>query len=63
MRLRKLVIHLKSSLWLIPVLCVLAGAALSFATIAVDRYFDYQNKCPAWQWLAGTGRTPVRAGC
>ena len=42
MRLRKLLIHLKSSLWFIPVLCVLAGAALSFATIAVDRYFDYQ---------------------
>ena len=42
MRLRKLLTHLKSSLWFIPVLCVLAGAALSFATIAVDRYFDYQ---------------------
>jgi uncharacterized membrane protein len=42
MRLRKLLIHLKSSLWFVPVLCVLAGAALSFATIAVDRYFDYQ---------------------
>jgi len=42
MRLRKLLIHLKSSLWFIPVLCVLAGAALSFATIAVDRFFDYQ---------------------
>ena len=42
MRLRKLFTHLKSSLWFIPVLCVLAGAALSFATIAVDRYFDYQ---------------------
>ena len=37
MRLRKLLIHLKASLWFIPVLCVLAGAALSFATIAVDR--------------------------
>ncbi len=34
--------HLKSSLWLVPVLCVLAGAALSFGTIAVDRYFDYE---------------------
>ena len=42
MRLRKLLIHLKSSLWFIPVLCVLAGAVISFATIAVDRYFDYQ---------------------
>ena len=34
--------HLRSSLWLVPVLCVLAGAALSFGTIAVDRYFDYE---------------------
>jgi uncharacterized membrane protein len=38
----KLVINLKSSLWLLPVLCVLAGAALSFGTIALDRHFDYQ---------------------
>jgi uncharacterized membrane protein len=37
-----LFMHLKSSLWLVPVLCVLAGAALSFGTIAVDRYFDYE---------------------
>jgi uncharacterized membrane protein len=42
MRLRKLLIHLKSSLWFVPVLCVLAGAFLSLATIAVDRYFDYE---------------------
>ena len=42
MRRTKLFIHLKSSLWFIPVLCVLAGAALSFATIAIDRYFDYE---------------------
>ena len=42
MRLSKLLIHLKSSLWFVPVLCVLAGAALSFGTIALDRYFDYQ---------------------
>jgi len=42
MRLAKLLIHLKSSLWFVPVLCVLAGSALSFATIAVDRYFDYE---------------------
>jgi uncharacterized membrane protein len=40
--LRKLLIHLKSSLWFVPVLCVLAGAFLSFATIAIDRYFDYE---------------------
>jgi uncharacterized membrane protein len=37
----KLVIHIRSSLWLVPVLCVLAGAALSFGTLAVDRLFDY----------------------
>jgi uncharacterized membrane protein len=41
MRRKKLFIHLKSSLWFVPVLCVLAGVALSFGTIAVDRYFDY----------------------
>ena len=42
MRRSKLFIHLKSSLWFVPVLCVLAGAALSFGTIALDRYFDYE---------------------
>ena len=42
MRRTKLFIHLKSSLWFVPVLCVLAGAALSFGTIAIDRYFDYE---------------------
>ncbi|MBA3332880.1 MAG: DUF2254 domain-containing protein [Actinobacteria bacterium] len=41
MRLSKLLIHLKASLWFVPVLCVLAGVVLSFSTIAVDRYFDY----------------------
>ena len=41
MRRTKLFMHLKSSLWFVPVLCVLAGAALSFGTIAIDRYFDY----------------------
>jgi uncharacterized membrane protein len=29
------------SLWLVPVLCVLLGAGLSFATIAIDRASDY----------------------
>jgi uncharacterized membrane protein len=29
--------NLKSSLWFVPVLCVLAGVALSFGTIALDR--------------------------
>ena len=42
MRFSKLFIHLKSSLWFVPVLCVLAGAALSFGTIALDRYFGYE---------------------
>jgi uncharacterized membrane protein len=37
-----LLIHLQSSLWLVPVLCVLAGAALSFGTIALDRAYDYE---------------------
>jgi uncharacterized membrane protein len=40
--LRRIVSHLKSSLWFVPVLCVLAGAALSFGAIGVDRAFDYQ---------------------
>ena len=38
----RLFIHLRSSLWFVPVLCVLAGAAISFATIAVDRRFEYK---------------------
>jgi uncharacterized membrane protein len=38
----RLLIHLKSSLWFVPVMCVLAGAVLSFATISLDRLFDYK---------------------
>ena len=41
MQLSKFLIHVKSSLWFVPVLCVLAGVLFSFATIALDRYFDY----------------------
>lgn len=41
MRRRRLLIHIRGSLWFIPVLCVLAGAVISFATIAIDRWFDY----------------------
>jgi uncharacterized membrane protein len=37
----KLVSHVQGSLWFIPVLCVLAGALISFGTIALDRLFDY----------------------
>jgi uncharacterized membrane protein len=42
MRRRRLFAHLQSSLWFVPVLCVLAGAAISFATIALDRAFGYE---------------------
>jgi uncharacterized membrane protein len=37
-----LLTSLRSSLWLVPVLCVLAGVVLSFGTIALDRAFDYE---------------------
>jgi uncharacterized membrane protein len=37
----KLFNSVKSSLWFVPVLCVLLGATLSFGTIAIDRLFDY----------------------
>ena len=33
---------IRSSLWFIPVMCVLAGLVLSVVTIAVDRAFDYE---------------------
>jgi uncharacterized membrane protein len=38
----RLLMHLRSSIWFVPVLCVLAGAAISFGTIALDRAFDYE---------------------
>jgi uncharacterized membrane protein len=31
----------RSSLWFIPVMCVLAGVAVSIGTIALDRWFDF----------------------
>ncbi len=34
--------YIGSSLWFVPVVCVLAGAAISLGTIAVDRAFDYE---------------------
>ena len=34
--------HLRASLWFVPVMCVLVGAAVSFGTIALDRLFDYE---------------------
>ena len=42
MQLSKFLIHVKSSPWFVPVFCVLAGVLLSFGTIALDRYFDYE---------------------
>ena len=38
----RLLIHLRASLWFVPVLCVLVGAGISFATITLDRFFDYK---------------------
>jgi uncharacterized membrane protein len=42
MTLYKLYTNVRSSLWLIPVLCVLVGATISFATIELDRVNDYR---------------------
>ena len=42
MWLRKLTVSVGSSLWFVPVMCVLAGAAISFSTLALDRAFDYE---------------------
>jgi uncharacterized membrane protein len=42
MRMRKLSVAVGSSLWFVPVTCVVAGAAISFGTIALDRAFDYE---------------------
>jgi uncharacterized membrane protein len=38
----RLFIHLRSSIWFVPVLCVLAGAGVSFVTLALDRAFGYK---------------------
>ncbi len=37
----RLLLQITSGLWFVPVLCVVAGAMISFGTIAVDRAFDY----------------------
>src|SRR3954451_24560279 len=34
--------HVRSSLWLVPLLCLLAGIVLVLITLAVDRATDYQ---------------------
>ena len=41
MKRQRLFIHIRSSLWFIPVVCVLAGAALSFGTIYIDKAADF----------------------
>lgn len=38
---RRLVSHIRSSLWFVPVLCVLAGGVASFLTIAADRATEF----------------------
>jgi hypothetical protein len=37
--------RVRSSLWFVPVMCVLAGVVLSIVAIAVDRAFGYRL-CP-----------------
>ena len=36
----RIVRHIRTSLWFVPVMCVLAGVTLSYLTIAIDRSFD-----------------------
>jgi len=36
----RIVRHIRTSLWFVPVMCVLAGVILSYVTIAIDRSFD-----------------------
>ncbi len=38
----RLIFHATSGLWFVPVMCVLAGALLSFGTIWLDRSFNYE---------------------
>ena len=42
MTLARLVAYLRSSLWFVPVVCVVVGGLLSLGTIAIDRAFGYQ---------------------
>jgi uncharacterized membrane protein len=42
MRRKRFIRRVRTSLWFVPVLCVLAGVALSIVTITLDRAFDYQ---------------------
>ena len=36
----RIVRHIRTSLWFVPVMCVLAGVTLSYLTNAIDRSFD-----------------------
>jgi uncharacterized membrane protein len=38
---RRLLQQVRTSLWFVPVVCVLLGVAISFVTIAIDRASDY----------------------
>jgi uncharacterized membrane protein len=50
LRQSRVVTHIRTGLWLVPVLCVVAGVTLSFGTIALDRLTNH-----SWipQWLSG----------
>ena len=41
------VLTMRTSLWFIPVLCVLVGVTVSIGTIAIDRWFEYEL-LPRW---------------
>jgi uncharacterized membrane protein len=43
----RLLTHIRSSLWFIPVICVLVGAAVSFSTIWLDKAADFEL-IPTW---------------
>jgi uncharacterized membrane protein len=40
----------RSSLWFIPVMCVIAGVVVSIGTIAIDRWFEFEA---VPRWLTG----------
>src|SRR3954465_11808454 len=42
--------RVRSSLWFIPVMCVIAGVVLSIVSLAIDRAFDY---AALPRWLTG----------
>lgn len=40
--------HVRTSLWFVPVMCVLVGVGVSFGTIAIDRAFDFELIPPSF---------------